>query len=188
MAIKHGVDMDRMKEFVEYASNNPSEVQFELQAQAVYDGKCAHSMAKIREYRLGDKTISRDTREFTIPYGAWKEVLEHAGWVGATDRMEPIEVALSALASCLNAAITINALANGVDIEHLEIRVHSEFNPAVLFGIQDLDARDTVFSNIRAEIECEGADREQIEEWVQRSPVYTLTSLEQDIQFDIEAK
>lgn len=188
MPIKHGVDTDKFSEFVEFASNNPSDVQFELQAEAEYDGTCAHSLAKVKKYRLGDQTIDRDTREFTIPYGGWKEVLDEAGWVGAIDRMEPIETAMSALAACINVGISMNALANGADIESLETQVYADFNPGVLFSLQELDESDTVFNNIRAQIkcECDGADRDQIEQWAQRAPVYTMMALEQDIKLNIE--
>ncbi len=71
-------------------------------------------------------------------------MLDAGGWVGGTDRLEPIEAALSALAACINVGITINAAASGVDIDHLETRVRTDFDPAVLFSLEGLDEADSV--------------------------------------------
>jgi uncharacterized OsmC-like protein len=186
MNIQHGVDTDKLGKFVEFAAGNPESVQLELRTRSVYEGTCAHSLAQINAYKLGDQEIDRNTRQYTIPFGAWREVLDEAGWVGAVDRMEPIEVAMSALASCLNVGISLNALANGVDIESLETSVRADFNPGVLFGLQGVDELNTVFSNIRADIDISAdADLERIEEWAKRAPVFALMSLEQDIRLNL---
>lgn len=183
----HGVDLERLEGFAEFAAENPDEVLLGLGARSTYEGTCAHSLAKVDSYTLGDETIARGTREYTIPYGGWKEVLDAAGWVGAADRMEPIEVALSALASCINVGITINAVANGVDVDRLQTRVRADFDPAVLFGLKDLEEADGVFENLTAEVEIESPDldKDQIDEWARRAPVYTLVSLAQDVQLTV---
>lgn len=185
--INDGVDLETLESFAAHAAENPEAVQLGLGARATYEGTCAHSLAAIDSYELGGEMIARETREYTIPYGGWQEVLDAGGWVGATDRMEPIEVALSALASCINVGITINAVANGVDIEHLQTRVRTDFDPAVLFGLSDLEDADTVFENLTAEIELEGEDidKDQIDEWARRAPVYALTSLGQDVELTV---
>ena len=185
--VTHGVDTEELHAFAEHAAENPEEVQLGLSARSTYEGTCAHSLATIDSYVLGGETIERDTREYTIPYGGWKEVLEAGGWVGATDRLEPIEVALSALVSCINVGITINAVANDVDIDHLETRVRSDFDPGVLFSVDDLGNADAVFENLTAEIEIESPDldKDAVDEWARRAPVYTLVSLEQDVNLKV---
>lgn len=185
--VSHGVDIEKLEEFAEYAAKRPDEVQLGLGARSTYEGTCAHSLATMDSYTLGDETIMRETREYTIPYGGWKEVLDAGGWVGATDRMEPIEVALSALASCINVGITINAVANGVDIEQLQTRIRTDADPGVLFSLKDLNEADTVFENLTAEIEIDGQDldEDQVDEWARRAPVYTLISLAQDIELTV---
>ena len=185
--VDHGVDLDDLESFVEHAAANPEAVQLGLGARSAYEGTCAHSLAKIDSYSLGGETIDRDTREYTVPYGGWREVLDAAGWVGATDRIEPIEAALSALASCINVGITINAVANGVDVEHLETRVSTDFDPGVLFSLQDLGEADSVFENLTAEVEIESPDldKDRIDEWARRAPVYTLVSLGQDVKLEV---
>lgn len=182
--VTHGVDREQFEAFADHATANPEAVQFGLGARATYEGTCAHSLAKVDAYELGGETIARDTREYAIPYGGWKEVLDEAGWVGPTDRMEPIEVALSALAACINVGVTINAVANGVEVDQLRTRVRTDFDPAVLFGLADLKEAGAVFENLTAEIEVEGedVDRDQIDEWARRAPVLTLVSLAQDVE------
>lgn len=184
----HGVDLETLEGFAEHAANNPDAVQLGLGATATYEGTAAHSLAKINSYDLGGESIARETREYTVPYGAWKEVLDAGGWVGATDRIEPIEAALSALAACINVGITINAAANGVEIDHLRTRVRTDFDPAVLFSLAELKEANSVYENLTAEIEIEGADIDDdlIDEWARRAPVYSLLSLDQDIQLSIK--
>lgn len=188
--VSDDVNLEQLTEFVADAAANPEAVQLGLGARAVYEGTCAHSLAHIDRFDLGGETIHRESREYTIPFGAWKEVLEAAGWEGAIDRMEPTEVALSALASCINVGITINAVANGVKIDSLETRVSTDFDPGVLFGLQELQESDRVFENMTAEITIESDDieKDQIDEWARRAPVYTLTSLEQDLELNIETR
>ena len=186
--ITHGVDTEELAAFAAHAAENPEAVQLGLSARSTYEGTCAHSLATIDSYVLGGETIERDTREYTIPYGGWKEVLEAGGWVEATDRLEPVEAALSALASCINVGITINAVAGGVEVEHLETSVRTDFDPAVLFSLEDLGNADAVFENLTAEIEIESPDldKDRIDEWARRAPVYTLVSLDQDVRFDVQ--
>ncbi|MFC4248133.1 OsmC family protein [Natribaculum luteum] len=185
--IEHGIDLETLEGFAEHAAEHPEDVQLGLGASATYEGTCAHSLAKVDSYVLGDETIDRETREYTIPYGGWKEVLEAGGWVGATDRMEPIEAALSALAACINVGITVNAVASGVDVEHLQTRVRTDFDPGVLFSLADLEEAGTVFENTTAEVEIEadGLDPDMIDEWARRAPVYTLVSRNQDVHLTV---
>ena len=185
--IAHGIDLETLEGFAEHAAAHPDEVQLGLRASATYEGTAAHSLGKIDSYDLGGETIARETREYTLPYGGWREVLDAGGWVGATDRMEPIEVALSALAACINVGITINGAANGVDIDHLRTRVRTDFDPAVLFSLDELNESGSVFENLTAEVEIDGADLDGdlIDEWARRAPVYTLVSLDQDVDVSI---
>ena len=186
--INQGVDTGELAAFAEHAAENPEAVQLGLSARSTDEGTCAHRLARIDSYVLGGETIERDTREYTIPYGGWREVLEAGGGVGATDRLEPVEAALSALVSCINVGITINAVANGVEIDHLETRVRADFDPAVLFSLEDLGNADAVFDNLTAEIEIESPDldKDEVDEWARRAPVYTLVSLEQDVNLNVK--
>lgn len=185
-----GVDTETLATFAAHAAEHPEEVQLGLGATATYEGTCAHSLARIDGYELGGEHIERDTREYTISYGGWREVLEAGGWVGATDRQEPVEVALSALAACINVGVSINAVANGVEIDGLETTVRTDFDPAVLFSLADLKDSEQVFQNLTADVIVHGADVDPdvVDEWARRAPVYTLLSLAQDIDLHVDTK
>ncbi|WP_411967211.1 OsmC family protein [Haloferax sp. YSSS75] len=186
--LSHGIDLETLEEFATHAAENPDAHWLGLKASATYEGTAAHSLAKVDSYEIDDETISRETREYTVPYGGWKEVLDAVGWVGATDRIEPVEAALSALAACINVGISINAAANGVAIDHLETRVRTDFDPRVLFSLKELKEADSAFQNLTAEVEIEGEDLDQdlVDEWARRAPVYTLVSLAQDVDMNIK--
>jgi uncharacterized OsmC-like protein len=196
--VKQGVDLEAFHEFVEHATANPEEIQMELGARAPYEGRLFHSLARVDEYTLGDEEIERETREYTLPMGAWREVEEASGFVDPTDRMEPIEVALAALSGCLNVAVGVTALANDIELEGLETNVRLDFDPRVVLMIHDIEDSENTFENIRVEIEVSGddlseADAELLAEGAKRSPVWNLMHLAHemepivDIQRPIEA-
>lgn len=185
--VKHGVDLEAFDEFVEYATDNPEEVQFELGASALYEGRLLHSLAKIDAYSLGGEEIRRETREYTLPMGAWKEVEAATGFVDPTDRMEPIEVVLAALAACVNVAVGITALANEIELDDLETTVRLDFDPRVIFMIHDVDQSDGTFDDVRVEIAVRGDDltaeeAELLTAGARRSPVWNVMRLAHDME------
>lgn len=185
--VQQGVDLDEFHEFVEYATDNPEEVQFELGARAPYEGRLFHSLAKIDAYSLGGDEIKRETREYMLPMGAWKEVEDVSGFVDPTDRMEPIEVALAALAACVNVAVGVTALANEIELDDLETTVRLDFDPRVILLIHDVDRSDETFDDIRVEIEVSGdgltdEDAEILAAGARRSPVWNLMRLAHDME------
>jgi NADH:ubiquinone oxidoreductase subunit C len=74
-----------------------------------------------------------------------------------------------------------------VAVDHLRTRVRTDFDPAFLFSLAELNTSDSVFENLTAEIEIDGADLDQdlIDEWARRAPVYTLVSLAQNVDVAI---
>lgn len=192
-AVTHGVDPREFHEFVEYATDNPEAVQFELGARALYEGRLFHSLAKIDAYALGDDEIHRETREYTLPLGAWKEVEDATGFVDPTDRMEPIEVALAALTGCLNVAVGLVAIANDIQLDDLETTVTLDFDPRVIFMIHDVDRSDETFDDVSIDIEVSGPDPSGEEADIlaagaQRSPVWNLMRLAHDMEPAVSVK
>jgi len=184
--VTQGIDREKFHEFVEYATENPAEVQMELGARAPYEGRLFHSLAKVDEYTLGGEEIHRETREYTLPMGAWKEVEEDAGFVDPTDRMEPIEVALAALSGCLNVAVGVTAVANDIELDDLETTVKVDFDPRVVLLIHDVEQSEEMFDDIRVEITVSGdglseADAEILAHGAKRSPVWSLMRFPHDM-------
>jgi uncharacterized OsmC-like protein len=191
--VTHGVDTQAFHEFVEHATETPDAVQFELGARALYEGRLFHSLAKIDAYALGGDEIRRETREYTLPLGAWKEVEAASGFVDPTDRMEPIEVALAALAGCLNVAVGVAAIANGIDLDDLETDVKLDFDPRVIFMIHDVDRSEETFDDISVEIEVDGPglteeEADLLAAGARRSPVWNLMRLTHDMEPTVRVK
>jgi hypothetical protein len=113
--IINGMDLDKVEAFRKSLNNRP--VTLGLQALGIWEGHSGRSTVHIAPYRLGDQRIERLTRHYTIPYGAWREVEEAVGLVGPTDRAEPVEMALGALAACVTASIAFNAPRHGIKLE-----------------------------------------------------------------------
>ena len=132
--IVSGMDLDKLEAFRSALQENP--VILGLEARGVWEGHSGRSTIHIGPYELGGERIDRDTRHYTIPYGAWREVEEAIGFVGPTDRAEPVEMALGAVAACLVNSIALNAPRNGIDLEGLEIKVHTDIDPSVLFEVK----------------------------------------------------
>jgi len=185
--VTQGIDREKFHEFVEYATENPEAVQMELGARAPYEGRLFHSLAKVDEYSLGGEEIHRETREYTLPMGAWKEMEDAAGFVDPTDRMEPIEVALAALSGCLNVAVGVTALANDIDLNDLETTVRLDFDPRVVLMIHDVEQSGEMFDDIRIEIGVSGSDlseedAEILAAGAKRSPVWSLLRFAHDME------
>jgi hypothetical protein len=86
-----------------------------LEATAHYEEHAGRSTVHIGPYAMDGDRLERRTRHYTFPFGAWREVEETIGVSGATDRMEPVEMALAATVACL-----INSITGTVPIGHLQ--------------------------------------------------------------------
>ena len=89
MASVKGMDLDKLEAFRASIKANP--VTLGLEARTVWEGHSGRSTVHIGPYSLNGQVIGRDTRHYTIPYGAWREVEEAIGFEGPTDRVEPVE-------------------------------------------------------------------------------------------------
>ena len=148
--IVSGMDLDKLETFRSALKENP--VILGLEARCVWEGHSGRSTVHIGPYELGGEKIDRDTRHYTIPYGAWREVEEAIGFVGPTDRAEPVEMALGAVAACLINSIALNAPRNGIKLEGLEIKVHTDIDPSVLFEVKGPESHTSCMPKIITEV------------------------------------
>lgn len=189
-AIKHGVDTDQFQAFIDWLEDNPENGFLTLRSEGFYDGTVGRSTVHIGPYDLDGDTIDRPTRHYTIQYGAWKEIEAEGGYVGPTDRIEPVETTLSALNACLQVGVSINALRHGYEFDDIHVDVEAVVDPRVLFGVKDVG--ESCLQTIRADIEVEGEDLDKeaiddIESMAERSPVHQLVSDENTIILDVES-
>ncbi len=171
-----GMDLDKLEAFRSAIKESP--VILGLAARAVWEGHSGRSTVHIGPYDLGGQHIDRETRHYTIPYGAWREVEEAVGFVGPTDRVEPVEMALGAVGACLINSISLNAPRNGINLEGLEVKVSADIDPSVLFEVRGPESHTTCLPKITTAIKVKGnLSNEQlqtIERLAHYSPVHGL--------------
>ena len=119
-----GMNLQKLEAFRKALEEKP--VILGLEARSVWEGHSGRNTVHIGPYSLDGKRIDRDTRHYTMAYGAWKEVEEALGFEGPTDRMEPVEMALGAVAACVTNAIGLNAPRNGIKLDDLDVRVNNK--------------------------------------------------------------
>jgi uncharacterized OsmC-like protein len=174
--IVHGMNLEKLEAFRSSIKENP--VVLGLDAHGVWEGHSGRSTVHIGPYNLGGQKIDRETRHYTVPYGAWREVEETIGFEGPTDRVEPVEMALGAVAACLCNSIALNAPRNGIDLEGLEINVHADVDPSVLFEVKGPEDHTSCMPKVVTEVKVKGdisdEQLQKIKELVHYSPVHGM--------------
>ena len=178
MTVRQSVNIEKHEEFRSFLSDNPDKGRLHLEAKAIYEGQAGRSTVHVGPFGLDDTNIDRQTRHYTFPFGAWREVEEIAGLEGPTDRMEPVEMALAATAACLINSITFNTARLGIDTSGLEISVRSTVDPRVLFALKEPEEHKACLGTIEYDVKVSGdvsdADLETIHKLCRYSPVHGL--------------
>ncbi len=171
-----GMDLGKLEAFRTALKKNP--VTLGLEAKAVWEGHSGRSTVHIGPYDLGDQHIDRNTRYYTFPYGAWREVEDAIGFVGPTDRVEPVEMALGAVGACLINSIALNAPRHGINIEGMEVKVHAGVDPSVLFEVKGPESHTSCMPKITTEVKVKGDITDEqlgtIKRLVRYSPVHGM--------------
>ena len=122
--------------------------------------------------------MDRETRHYTIPFGAWREVEELMGVEGPSDRMEPVEMALAATVSCVVNSISLNTVRLGINIEGLEISARTTVDPRVLLDINGAEDYNSCIKSIEYDVNVQGDisddDLKTIKRLCEHSPVYIM--------------
>lgn len=171
-----GMDLEKLEDFRSAIKESP--VVLGLDAKGIWEGHSGRSTIHIGPYELGGERIDRETRHYTIPYGAWREVEEAIGFEGPTDRVEPVEMALGAIAACLCNSIALNAPRHGINLEGLEVNVHTDIDPSVLFEVKGPDSHTSCMPKIVSDVKVKGDisddQLEEIKQLVSYSPVHGM--------------
>ncbi len=171
-----GMDLEKLEAFRSAIKESP--IVLGLHAKGIWEGHSGRSTIHIGPYELGGEHIDRETRHYTIPYGAWREVEEAIGFEGPTDRVEPVEMALGAIAACLVNSIALNAPRNGINLEGLEVNVHTDIDPSVLFEVKGPESHTSCMPKIVSEVKVKGDisddQLEEIKRLVRYSPVHGM--------------
>lgn len=186
-----GFDVDKMEAFNAFAAENPNDVVLGLEARTIWEGHGGESLGKIGPWKLAGQEINKPTRDYSIQFGAWKEVEEAIGVQGAADKIEPVEAALAAVCSCVNWAICINAAREGLYFEGLEITARAKVDPRVLLGIVPVEEAASCLQTVEMDIHVTGDvsddDRRRIAQMAKRSPVHALLTYSNTIHTTVRA-
>lgn len=178
MTVRQNLDIDKLEEFRSYLTAHPGKGMLHLEAKATYEGQVGRSTVQIGKYTLDTDTIDRPTRQYTIPFGAWREVEQEMGVQGPTDRMEPVEMVLAATAACLINSVTINTARLGINAEDIDITVKSTVNPRVLFGLKEPSDHRACLGTLEYAVDVKGdvsdEDIKTIKDLCAHSPVHGL--------------
>ena len=171
-----GMNLEKLEAFRKALAEKP--VILGLEVRSIWEGHSGRNTVHIGPYRLGGEQISRDTRHYTMAYGAWKEVEEALGFEGPTDRVEPVEMALGAVAACVANAIGLNAPRNGINLDEMEVLVKADVDPSVLLEVKGPEAHTACIPNITCEVKVKGdlseGQLETIERLACHSPVHGM--------------
>ena len=171
-----GMDLNKLEAFRSAIKESP--VVLGLEARGIWEGHSGRSTIHIGPFELGGERIDRETRHYTIPYGAWREVEEAIGFEGPTDRVEPVEMALGAVAACLVNSIALNAPRNGINLEGLEVNVRTDIDPSVLLEVTGPESHTSCMPKIVSEVKVKGdisdEQLEEIKRLVSYSPVHGM--------------
>ncbi len=182
------MDLDKLEAFRQAQAEDP--VVLGLEARGIWEGHSGRCTVHIGPYKLGGDRIDRETRHYTIPYGAWREVEEVIGFVGPTDRVEPVEMALGAIAACLSNSIALNAHRHGINLEGLEIKVSADIDPSVLFEVKGPEEHTSCMPKITTEVTVKGdisdEQLETIKRLVSYSPVHGMIEYANKVESRVE--
>ena len=156
MKVIQNINIEKFEEFRTYLKENPEKARLKLEARAVYEGQVGRSTVHIGPYQLDDTSVDRETRHYTIPFGAWREVEELMGVEGPSDRMEPVEMALAATVSCVVNSISLNTVRLGINIKGLEICARTTVDPRVLLDINGAEDYNSCIKSIEYDVNVQG--------------------------------
>ena len=175
--VKNGVNVDQLVETIGAVQQNPELAKFKFRSKNnwINGGHCVSSIKGF--YGVGAEDESRQetfTMESSHPH-----VL-----LGQDEGATPPEIVLHALGSCLTAAMTYHAAANGIDIESASSTLDGGVD---LHGFLGLDAEVRKgFDGIKFRIKVKSdASVEQLENLAKFSPVFDMISNPTPISIEI---
>jgi uncharacterized OsmC-like protein len=181
-----GIDARQIEAFNKEYKASPQSFTFGLEAKTIWEGRGLGNLGKVGPWKLGTQSMSKPARDFSVQLGSWQEVGDALGVEGADDRIEPIETALVALASCVTEAITLTCARKGVDLKGLEVRTRVDVDPGPITGAKDPDDWQKTLKTVSVDVTAKGdlseKDRETIEEGATRSPIHHLFSRAVDLK------
>ena len=181
-----GINARQIEAFNKEYKASPQSFTLGLEAKTIWEGRGLGNLGKVGPWKLGKQSMTKPARDFSVQLGSWQEVGDALGVEGADDRIEPVETALVALASCVTEAITLNCARTGVDLKALEVRTSVDVDPGPITGAKDPDEWERTLNTVKVDVTAKGdlskKDQEMIESGAKRSPIHHLFSRAVDLK------
>ncbi|WP_136480791.1 OsmC family protein [Cognatitamlana onchidii] len=175
--VKNGVNVDQLVETIEAVQQNPELAKFQFRSKNnwINGGHCVSSIKEF--YGVGSEDESRQ-ETFTM------ECDHPSVLLGNDTAPTPPEVVLHALGSCLTAAMTYHAAANGIDIEGASSTLEGNADLQGFLGL-DPEIRPG-FDGITFKLKVKSdASAEQLETLAKFSPVFDMISNPTPVSIEI---
>lgn len=181
-----GINARQIAAFNKQYEESPQSFTLGLEAKTIWEGRGLGNLGKVGPWKLGKQAMAKSSRDFSVQLGSWQEVGDALGVEGADDRIEPIETALVALASCVTEAVTLTCARKGVDLKSLEVKTSVDVDPGPITGAKEPDEWERTLKSVKVDVTAKGElsekDRKTIEEGATRSPVHHLFSRAVDLK------
>ncbi len=182
--VRRGVDVGKYRAMVDGIKHNPEHGRLEFRALSESEEVAYHATTRIGGFKAAGQELGQ-TREYLLHLGLPIELQTDV--VAPVDRIEPLELALAGLADCVIGTISIHALDNDIQLDHITASVRAPIDIQVFLGLKDLDERDEIFGQISIDVEIEGpdlseADRKLLAQHAKRSVVFNLVALAHDTE------
>ena len=175
---RNGVNVDQLMATVEHVKADPSLGKFEFRAKNnwIEGGHCVSSVKSF--YGAGEEDSTRK-ETFTM------EADHPAVLLGEDLAPSAAEIVLHALGSCLTAAMTYHAAAQGIDIEGMESSLEGGLDLQGFLGL-DPEVRKG-YEGIKVKFKVKSdASEEQLRALSQFSPVFDMISNPTPVSIEFE--
>ncbi|WP_303315641.1 OsmC family protein [Flavivirga abyssicola] len=175
--VKNGVNVDQLVETIGAVQQNPDLAKFEFRSKNdwIEGGHCVSNIKGF--YGVGQEDTSREA--------TFSMECDHPNVLLGKDKAAtPPEVVLHALGSCLTAAMTYHAAANGIDIESAESTLSGGVDLHGFLGL-DPEVRNG-FDGIKVILKVKSdASTEQLENLAKFSPVFDMITNPTPVSIEI---
>ena len=175
----NGVDTDALRQTIEAVKKNKGIAKFKFKAtnKWIHGG---HNRTTINEFYGAEQNHTRSN-----PYDL--DADEPPVLLGEDQGANPVEYVLTALSACLTTSLVYHAAARGIRIDEVESHLEGDLDLRGFLGLSDQIRKG--YQNIRVRFKIKSdAEKAQLEELCQYSPVYDIVSNPVPVSIEMEMK
>lgn len=167
----NGVDVDRLSETMDAIKHDPEIATFRFRASNHWESG-GHNMTTIHDF-FGAKQNIDHRKDFHISADEPDLLL------GSDQGANPVELALSALASCLTTTLVYHAAARGITVRAVESELEGDLDLRGFLGMSDTVRRGYKNIGVKMRVDAD-ASQDMLDELIElaqkRSPVFDIIS------------